>query len=133
MEIMENTTCLDTNFLVKLFRQNNEEAAYLRAYEETTHFTTTIINIFELYYGAFLSGRPERIQEVEELENRMNILPFSPQAAKKAGEISAALQRKGTPLDFRDILIASIVLVERVSLKTYNLKHFERVPGLTLV
>jgi|SRR3989344_6003463 len=130
---METQICLDTDFLVNFLRNKKEEIRFIEENDGKTIFATTSINLFELYYGAYKSGVEENLLKLEELQQRLRILPTSTEAMKKAGEILAMLGKQGQPLDFRDLLIGTIALTERLSLKTNNKKHFLRIPHLKVL
>lgn len=130
---MENKICLDTDFLVNFLRNKPAEVEFIEQHELNTIFSTTVINLFELYFGAYKSGGIGNVLKVEELEARLQVLPASPEAMRMAGEILAALEKGGQPLDFRDLLIGCIALMERCTLKTNNKKHFERIPSLAVI
>ena len=109
------------------------EFRFIEENDGKTIFATTSINLFELYYDAYKSGVEENLLKLEELQQRLRILPTSTEAMKKAGEILAMLGKQGQPLDFRDLLIGTIALTERLSLKTNNKKHFLRIPHLKVL
>jgi predicted nucleic acid-binding protein len=96
-------------------------------------FTTTI-TIAEVYYGVMkASNRPRLLKLFEDvLLPRTTILPFDFSAAKKYGEIRSLLEKQGTPLAHADLQIAAIALSMNLTLITGNLKHFQRVPQLTV-
>jgi predicted nucleic acid-binding protein len=96
-------------------------------------FTTTI-TIAEVYYGVMkASNRPRLLKLFEDvLLPRATILPFDFSAAKKYGGIRSFLEKQGTPLAHADLQIASITLSMNMTLITGNLKHFQRVPQLTV-
>lgn len=125
--------CLDTDFLVNFLRNKSEEVEFIREHESNSRLAISLISLFELYYGAYKSRVPHNVQQVEELQKRLTLLHLSPEAAKKAGDILAALERKGTAIEFRDLFIGVIAQTEGFSIKTYNKKHFLRIPGLTVV
>ena len=130
---METQICLDTDFLVNFLRNKKEELEFIEQHETSTIFATTQINLFELYYGAYKSGVAENLLRLEELQQRLRILPASTEAMRKAGETLAALGKQGQPLDFRDLLIGNIALSVRFSLKSNNKKHFLRIPHLKVL
>lgn len=130
---METQICLDTDFLINFLRNKKEEVEFIEENETRTIFSTTSINLFELYYGAYKSGSTENLLKLEELQQRLRILPTSMEAMKKAGEILAVLEKKGQLLDFRDLLIGTIAITEKNSLKTLNKKHFLRIPHLIVL
>lgn len=133
MERLETQICLDTDFLVNFLRNKREEVEFIEENETQTIFSTTSINLFELYYGAYKSGVVENLLKLEELQQRLRILPTSTEAMRKAGEILAILEKQGQLLDFRDLLIGTIALTEKISLKTLNKKHFTRIPNLNVL
>jgi predicted nucleic acid-binding protein len=96
-------------------------------------FTTTI-TIGEVYYGLMKASNRTRLLKLFEavLLSRATILPFDFSAAKKYGEIRSFLEKKGRPLAHVDLQIASIALSMNMTLITGNLKHFQRVPKLTV-
>jgi tRNA(fMet)-specific endonuclease VapC len=96
-------------------------------------FTTTI-TIGEVYYGLMkVSSRTRLLRLFEDvLLPRATILPFAFSAAKKYGEIRSFLEKQGTPLANADLQIAAIALSMKMTLITGNLKHFQRVPKLSV-
>lgn len=131
---MEDKICLDTDFLVNFLRNNKNEVEFIKENEMANELATTFINIFELYYGAYKSNnRDENIKLVNMLLNRITLLNLSHEASEKAGEISARLEKEGNILEFRDILIGTIALVNGYSIKTNNAKHFDKIDGLNII
>ncbi|HIJ10673.1 TPA: type II toxin-antitoxin system VapC family toxin [Candidatus Woesearchaeota archaeon] len=101
-------------------------------HENTAVLATTSVNLFELFYGAYKSGSHKNILEVKDIQNSLHILNLSSTAVERAGKTLAALHKAGTLIEFRDVLIGTIAEVEGFSLKTYNKKHFSRIPHLEL-
>ena len=58
---------------------------------------------------------------------------FGKNAALRAGELIDHLARKGSSIGAMDILIAAHALELGATLVTANTKHFQRVPGLSIV
>ena len=127
---MEDKVCLDTDFLVNFLRNKSAEVHYVLENEHKVLLTTTFINLFELYYGAYKSKRKDNVMKVDELQHRLKILNLSLEAVRNAGEVVAELERNGNSIDFRDLLIGCIAKTEGFCLKTNNKKHFERIPEL---
>lgn len=93
---------------------------------------TTAINVGELIYGARRVGREELTSKVERVVRQaQTVLAFDTAAARTYGALRATLERVGTPLAEPDLRIASIAVTRHLTLVTRNLRHFERVPGLT--
>ena len=105
----------------------------LKKVPRRNQFTTTI-TIGEVYYGLMKASNRTRLLKLFEavLLPRATVLPFDFSASKKYGEIRSFLEKKGTPLAHADLQIASIALSMNMTLITGNLKHFQRVPKLSV-
>ncbi len=57
---------------------------------------------------------------------------WSDEVSARFGWIKAELERRGARLEDFDVAIAAHALVHDATLVTSNLKHMERVPGLTV-
>ncbi|MBI3051449.1 type II toxin-antitoxin system VapC family toxin [Candidatus Woesearchaeota archaeon] len=127
---MEAKICIDTDFLANLLRGRKDEIDFIKSQETKAELSTTYVNLFELYYWAFKSmERENNLAAISALLPKLNLLNFSDEAAKKAGEVLAKLEREGKPIDFRDLFIGAIALTSGYSIKTKNLKHFNRIEG----
>src|SRR3989344_5593165 len=129
MELMESKICLDTNVLISFVRNKKETVDFIKENEQTSILATTYVNLFELYYGAYKSNKIREIIAIELLKQRLIILNLDDPVVRKAGEIAAILEKRGETIDFRDLLIGSIAMMNEFSIKTENIKHFVRVPG----
>lgn len=124
--------CLDTDVLIDFLRGKRKIVEAIKTLEEKHELLTTSINIFELYYGAYRTGRGGNVKAVDELAERLEILKLTEQSAKISGEILAELESDGGAIEFRDILIAGIAIENDATLFTGNKRHFQRVKGLKL-
>lgn len=121
-------TVFDSDFLVDLLKDKPGMSYIVDSFE---HPKTTVINAFELYYGAWNSSNPkENIVEVDSLLKSLSILEVDIVAAQKAAEIDSRLENSGSGLELEDILIAGICIANNEELVTRNLNHFKRIPGL---
>lgn len=123
---------LDTTVLVNYLRSGRSSA--LVRLEETAQLATTIINIFELYVGAYKSKDTRtNLTAVKGLRSTLQVLTLSEAAAEKAGKIMAGLESHGKPIEIRDLLIGSICLEQGYAILTDNVTHFERIPELQVI
>ena len=125
----------DTDIYTNVMRKMPSEKLLnrLKKVPRRDQFTTTI-TIGEVYYGIMKASNKTRLIKLFEnvLLPRAIILPFDFSAAKKYGEIRSFLEKQGTPLAHADLQIASIALSMNMILITGNLKHFQRVPNITV-
>lgn len=73
------------------------------------------------------AGHEREEAAVEALLKRFTEIDLNPDIARRAGRI-----RRTTGLDVPDALIAATALEHQLPLMTRNLRHFERVAGLTM-
>ena len=105
---------VDTTFLIDLFRGDRKALLLMEKLgREKEHISTTVINIAELYRGAYLHKDTEKkLREIEELENLLIILDMRRESAKIYGKLYSFLKEKGKIAKDRDILIAAIFLID---------------------
>ncbi len=121
-------TALDTNFLIDILRARGTSKVTVDMIDTPR---TTMINVFELYFGAMRSAKKEEnISNINYLLKSIDILAFDRTAAIKAADIHARLTNSGKPLDVQDVLIAAIVMANKEELVTRDIEHFRRIPGL---
>jgi predicted nucleic acid-binding protein len=124
---------LDTDFIIGYLRDAPKIIEILRNYEENeTELKTTIINVGELYIGAYLSAKTkENIKKIEQFLKKVEILDLNVAIMKIYAKISADLRKKGEIIGDYDELIASITIHHKESLITRNVRHYERIPKLS--
>jgi len=125
--------CLDTNILVDILRNKHNAEQIVSKLDSETRNATTTVNSLELFYGANHSqNRINNVQKVQLLLQRLDVFPLSLGASERAGELMANLAHKGEIIEYRDAMIAGIVLELGMTLVTRNKKHFARIPGIKL-
>ena len=124
---------LDTDFIIGYFREAPKIIEILSNYEENgTKLKTTIINVGELYKGAYLSTKiEENITKIEHFLKKVEVLNLNLTIMKIYAKISADLRKKGEIIGDYDELIASIIIHHKETLITRNVRHYERIPKLS--
>ena len=126
--------CFDTDVLSAVLKRDPplhliRRLAQVPAEEQ---FTTSV-TLGELLYGAAKRDSPQLVERIRELILRAAaVLPFDSSAAEVYGRLRARLETEGRRLDEPDLRIASIALSRRLTLVTGNVRHFSRVPDLTV-
>ena len=127
---------LDTDILSNLLKRAPSTALIAKlASVPPEHQFTSSITLGELFYGAHrLRERAhillERLDRT--LPPNLPALPFDGVAARRYGEVRAELERQGTPLGDADLRIGAIALVRGLTVVTGNVRHFQRIPGLSV-
>jgi tRNA(fMet)-specific endonuclease VapC len=128
--------CLDTSFIADLNRRDIGAIAKLKEFiENREKLVTTVINVAELYKGAYGHHNAERkLKEVDELILILFVLEMNVRASKNYGYFYHYLKKSGKIIEDRDILIASIALsFGENRIVTRNIKHFERIEEIEVV
>ncbi len=93
--------------------------------------STTVVNLCELYSGAYGSKNPQKeLARVQDLVSDLGLLELDAGSAKRYGELVNDTTLKRAPIGDFDLIIASIALEREERLVTRNVKRFSRVPGL---
>jgi predicted nucleic acid-binding protein len=126
------TVCIDTDILIDHLRGSPEATRAIEALEEAgCTLSTTSVNAYELSYGAWKTKDFEaNLVAVETLLSRLEVYALSREAALEAGRIMVHLEKKGAPVEIRDVFIGATAKVNGSTLYTRNTRHFENMPGL---
>jgi len=123
---------LDTNTLIYFFKGHGEVARHLLA-TAPANIAIPAVVVYEVEAGIAKSTNPnKRSEQLAELLDIVTVLPFDVDAARRAANIRALLERQGTPIGPMDTLIAGTALAHGATLVTHNTAEFQRVPALQL-
>lgn len=126
---------LDTNVLSEVLKKRPEPKVLDKLRSVPARgIATSAVCVTELRYGAARNpgraGLWERISR--EVLVRVRILPFGEAEAVRAGDLLALLESEGVPIGTEDVLIGATALEAGLTVVTRNVKHFDRIPGLTV-
>ena len=130
---------LDSSVLIAAERQGQNARQMLSAVVRKTGNTEvalSVITLLELAHGAAraetLDRKLKREQFIQELVTALPIHPVTATIALRVGQIDGASQAKGIRLPLADLLIAVTALELGYAVATGNLRHFQRIPGVTV-
>ena len=125
---------IDTDLIINYLRNQSNAVEIISKYKkEKKELRTTIFNVAELFKGAYLSSNVGKsIRGITDLLRHFEILNYTIEDAQKYGQISASLKKEGQSIGVFDELIASIVLRREETLLTRNLRHYSRIPRISL-
>jgi len=131
---------LDSSVLIAAERQGKNARQMLAAIAGTvgnTEIAISVVTLIELAHGASRADTPQhkaqRLQFIEELLAALPIHSVTVPIALRAGQIDGESQAKGLRLPLSDLLIAVTALELDYSVATSNLRHFQRIAGLSVV
>jgi len=125
---------LDTSFLVDLLRGDEEALDALSEIEEEYRdLSTTVVNLLELFRGAYLSDRrEENITKVIEIIGNLDTIGIGWETYPVYGALSASLKEKGIQPNEFDVVIAALTLGLDGIIVTRD-QDFRRIPGLEVI
>ena len=95
------------------------------------------VGLTELVHGIYRAQTPaQRLRResfIDELLAVLTVYPFTKQTAMIAGKLDAEQQAKGVVIPFPDLLIGATALALGFAVLTVNLRHFQSIPGLSIV
>ena len=124
----------DTDTLSNLMKKSPSSSllSRMRSVPVREQFTSSI-TLGELIYGARKKGSLGLLTQIQQVVTAsLPILPFDADAARQYGEVRADLQRQGITIGEADMRIASIALVQGLTVVTGNIRHFRPVPNLSV-
>jgi tRNA(fMet)-specific endonuclease VapC len=97
----------------------------------------SVVTIAELVHGAYRAKTPvqqeRRLSFINRLTSDLPVYPVTLEIARLAGRIEGQQEEKGIQLSFEDLLIGVTALSLGYAIGTLNVRHFERIPDLTVI
>jgi predicted nucleic acid-binding protein len=95
--------------------------------------SVSYITVAELYEGAFNSSNPQaRLVVFRHFLNPYTVLNLNDGIAERFAEIRAFLRRRGEMIPDFDLMVGATALYYDLTVLTFNLRHFQRIPDLNL-
>lgn len=92
----------------------------------------SVITYYEIISGLKSKNAIKQLQIFENFVAQNLVLSVTEKSAKISAELYATLKISGKKIDDIDLLIAGIAIENNMSLSTNNMRHFERIPGLSI-
>jgi predicted nucleic acid-binding protein len=125
-----DTVLLDTDVFSYLLK-NDTRAALYRPHIDGRRLALSFMTLAELHSWAVeRSWGAKRLEQLRERLKSYVILHSDDEIAERYGSIRNI---KGFPVNQGDAWIAATALRFGIPLVTHNRRHFERIPGLTVV
>ena len=126
---------LDTSVLIEAERRKFEIDTFTENREEEI-FGLSVITVAELLHGVHRADstrrRLKRSAYVEKVIELFPIYVFDISISRIYAELWSDLSKKGIQIGAHDLIIGSTALTLGFSVATVNIRHFERIEGLTI-
>ncbi len=131
---------LDSSIIIAAERRGSTVAQLLKQVVARTGDQEAILSsvgLVELTHGIYRAKTPEirkqRESFINELLAAVPVHPFTKEAAMLAGKLDGEQQSRGVMIPFGDLLIGATALWLGYSVVTGNLRHFQKIPGLSVL
>lgn len=99
----------------------------------TDRIYVALVTIGEVYEVAFNSPNPEaHLNALREFLLPYRIAQLNEAVVERFAEIRASLRRRGQLISDFDIILAATALQYDLTVLTFNTRHFERIPDLSI-
>ena len=124
---------MDTNICIYAIKNKPESVIRKILSQNPEDLCISVVTYAELMHGVEKSQAVEKNRIAMSLFlSAITVLDFEGEAAEAYGQIRAELERKGTPIDPMDLLIAGHARSQGLILVTNNTREFARVTGLRI-
>ncbi len=95
------------------------------------------VGLTELVHGIYRAATAERRLRRESFLNdllaALTVYPYTKETALLAGKLDGEQQSRGVVIPFADLMIGATALTLGYSVLTVNVRHFMRIPSLSVV
>ena len=129
---------LDTTVVIDIDRGGSEVLNKAKKLDRTGTHAISVVTQYEFYWGIFRRYQKgskkyeEAMDKAEMMFSRFDLLPVTPEIAINAAEIGTYLISKGKEVDIMDTYIASTAILNRLTLVTANIAHFEEIEKMKI-
>jgi tRNA(fMet)-specific endonuclease VapC len=131
---------LDTSVLIAGERRGEGVQAILQRVQEAhgeQDAAFSVVTLVELTHGIYRArtdaDRARRRAFSEELRRDVAVHPVTAEIAELAGRIEGEQAARGVSIAFEDLLIGATALHLGYAVVTLNVRHFQCIPGLSVV
>lgn len=126
---------LDADLIIRGEKGTFDLAAWLSARPQES-FAAAAITIAELWHGVErATGKRRSLREtyLQAVASALAVVPYTQSTALVHARLWAELESAGAMIGYYDIIVAATAIEQGCSVATFNQKHFQAVPGLTVI
>jgi predicted nucleic acid-binding protein len=131
---------LDSSVVIEAERRHLNVARFLKQIMQSLgemEAALCAITVAEPAHGIYRANTPGRRERrrafLNELKAAVPVYPISDDTAELVGRIGAESAAAGVSIPFEDLLIGASALERGYAVATRNHRHFQKIPGLTLL
>jgi predicted nucleic acid-binding protein len=131
---------LDSSVVIEAERQQLDAAQFLKRIVQKIgerEAALSSITVAELVHGIYRANTEERRARrrafLDDLKAAVPVYPITDSTAELVGKISGESSAQGVTIPFDDLLIGTCALERGYAVATRNQRHFQKIPGLTLI
>jgi tRNA(fMet)-specific endonuclease VapC len=122
---------LDTDMVSFALRAQGRVGETIVAHRPS-ELCVSAITVAELRFGADRRKSPKLHALIDAFIGNVTVMAFDESSAVEFGRIASELADRGSPIGEFDALIAAHAVSLQLTLVTNNVKHFNRIRGLTV-
>ena len=131
---MSSGYLFDTDVIIDLLQSVPAIIELLETSLLKEHLAISLFTYGELYEGVIWGKDPERsLVTLGETLARTEILPMTIETMRSFARLRGMLRRNGEMIGIGDLIIAATALEHERTLVTRNVRHFSRIPGLSIL
>jgi len=131
---------LDSSVIIAAERRGHSVRQILEQVHSSqgeTEVGLSVVTVAELIHGAYRTQtqaqQERRLEFIERLCRDVPVHPMTLEIARLLGRIEGQQEAKGIQVAFEDLAIGVTALHLGYSVMTLNARHFQRIPGLSVV
>ena len=125
---MVNSVLLDTSIIIDFLRVKDKKSTpYYLLTKQGFNLYISIITHTELYAGKSVWENKIALNDLKDLFEGVEILPYTTKISINSGQIRAKHN-----IDLFDAIIGATAVEHNLPLYTLNLKHFKKITGLEI-
>ena len=131
---------LDSRVIIAAERRGHSVRQILEQVQTSqgeTEVGLSVVTVAELVHGAYRAQtqaqQERRMEFIERLCRDVPVHPVTLDIARMVGRIEGEQEAKGVQFAFEDLVIGVTALHLGYSVMTLNARHFQRIPGLSVV
>jgi tRNA(fMet)-specific endonuclease VapC len=131
---------LDSSGIIAAERKKQSVTGFIEAIlaaHGPVELSLSPVTVAELVHGIYRATTSEasrrRREYIEELVSLIPVYPVTRRTAWLVGQIEGQEAAKGNVLPFNDLMIAGAAMEQGYAVLTGNLRHFQKIPGLTVL